>query len=160
MADGPAYVTAGTSATGSGRGVCGVGRCNPEAERSDSVLRLGQCDGSDRGIPVSEDLLLCSGVLWMDYWHGLCWGVAAVATSPVVLVGDVAVGVMLRTIAGVASPADFAAVVAADVISLADAGMVTAGVTDLADAGAAPLADAGMAYIYQSKITLNTGICF
>ena len=50
MADGTPYVTAGTSATGGG--VCGVGRCDPDAERSDSVLRLGLCDGSDRGIPA------------------------------------------------------------------------------------------------------------
>ena len=52
MADGLAYVTAGTNATGDSRGICGVGRCDPEAERSDSVLRLGQCDGGSRGIPA------------------------------------------------------------------------------------------------------------
>ena len=44
---------------------------------------------------------------------------------PVVLGGDVAVGVMLPTVAGAASPAVFAKVVAADAISLADAEMVT-----------------------------------
>ena len=52
MADGLAYVTAGTSATGGGRGVCAVGRCDPEMKRSNSVLCLGLCDGSDQGIPA------------------------------------------------------------------------------------------------------------
>ena len=42
---------------------------------------------------------------------------------------------MLPTIAGVASPTVFAEVVAADAISLADAGMDNIGVTDLVDAG-------------------------
>ena len=68
-------------------------------------------------------------------------GGATVATSPVVLVGDMAVGVMLPTVAGVASPAVFAEVVAADVISLADADVVTVGVADLADAGIPFLGD-------------------
>ena len=44
-------------------------------------------------------------------------------------------------IAGAASPADLADVVAVDVTSLADAGMVTIGVADLADAGMAFPAD-------------------
>ena len=57
------------------------------------------------------------------------------AMSLVVLVGDIAVRVMLPTVAGAASPAVFAEVVAADAISLADAEMVTVGVADLADAG-------------------------
>ena len=43
--------------------------------------------------------------------------------------------------AGMASPADFAGVVAADVTTLANAEMVTVGVTDLADAGMAFPAD-------------------
>ena len=37
---------------GGGRGVCGVGRCDPEVERLDYVLHLRLCDGSDRGIPA------------------------------------------------------------------------------------------------------------
>ena len=40
-------------------------------------------------------------------------------TSPVVLVGDVAVEVALSTVAGAACPAELAEVVDADVISLA-----------------------------------------
>ena len=80
------------------------------------------------------------------------------ATSPVVLVGDVAVGVMLPTVAGLASRADFSEVVAADAISLADAGRVTAGVTDLADAGAAPLADAGMAFPTDPAGVVTVGV--
>ena len=47
------------------------------------------------------------------------------ATSPVVLVGNIAVGVMLLTVAGAVSPADFTEVVATDAIPLADAEMVT-----------------------------------
>ena len=74
--------------------------------------------------------------------------------SPAVLAGDVAVRVALPAVAGAASQADLAQVVAIDVTSLADAGMVTVGVaslanagmvtvgvTDLADAGSASLAD-------------------
>ena len=72
--------------------------------------------------------------------------VAVVVMSPVVLAGDVTVRVALPAVAGAASPADFAKVVAVDVASLAAAGMVIVGVTDLADARAASLADAGMAF--------------
>ena len=49
MADGPAYVTAGTDATRHSRGICGVGRCDPKAERWDSALRL-----SDSVMVVAE----------------------------------------------------------------------------------------------------------
>ena len=94
----------------------------------------------------------------MDARTLLGGGVAAVATSPVVLVGDVAVGVMLPTVAGVASRADFSEVVAADAISLADAGRVTVGVTDLADAGAAPQADAGMAFPTDPAGVVTIGV--
>ena len=48
MADGPAYVTVGTSATGGGRGVFCVGRCDPEVERG--------------GLPRRESLLNDSGI--------------------------------------------------------------------------------------------------
>ena len=72
--------------------------------------------------------------------------VAVVVTSLAVLAGDVAVRVALPAVAGAASPADLAKVVALDVTCLAAAGMVTIGVTDLADAKAASLADAGMAF--------------
>ena len=89
--------------------------------------------------------LICSRVVLLDA-RTLLGGGAAVVTSPVVLVGDVAVGMVLPTVAGAASPADPAGVVTVDVASLADAGMVTIGVTDLADAGAASLADAGKAF--------------
>ena len=56
------------------------------------------------------------------------------------------------TDAGIAFPADFAGVVAADVAILAAAGVVTVGVVSLADAGAgtvgvSDLADAGMALL-------------
>ena len=75
-------------------------------------------------------------VLWMNSRTLLGGGGGAtVATSPVVLVGDIAVGVMLPTIARAVSPAVFAEVVAADAISVADADVVTVGVADLADAG-------------------------
>ena len=47
MAGGSAYVTAGTRAIGDGRGDCSVGRCDPEAEGSDPVHRLGQCNGGN-----------------------------------------------------------------------------------------------------------------
>ena len=40
-AGGLTYLTAGTRATGGGRGVCDVSRCNPEAEGSDPVHRFG-----------------------------------------------------------------------------------------------------------------------
>ena len=56
---------------------------------------------------------------------------AVVVVPPAVL----AVGVMSPVVAGAASPADLAEVVAVDVTYLADAGMVTVGVADLADAG-------------------------
>ena len=97
--------------------------------------------------------------------------VAIVVTSPTVLAGDVAVGVALLAIAGVASPADLAEVVAVDVISLADVGMVTVGVadladaemvtvgvTDLADTGAAPIADAGMAFPANPAGVVTIGV--
>ena len=82
----------------------------------------------------------------MDECAAFAGGVAAVATSPVVFVGDVAVEVMLPTVAGAAPLADFAEVVAADATSLTDAGMVTVGVTELADAGAPSLADTGILF--------------
>ena len=50
MADGPAYVTAGTNVTGDSRGICVIGQCDPEEERLDFALRLGHCDGGSRGI--------------------------------------------------------------------------------------------------------------
>ena len=84
-------------------------------------------------------------------------GVATVATSPVVLVGDIAVGVILPAVTG-ASPADLAEVVAADAISLADAEMVTVGVTDLADAEAVSLADAGMAFPADPAGVVTIGV--
>ena len=56
--------------------------------------------------------------------------VAVVVTSTAVLAGDVALGMALPAVAGAASPADLAEVVAVDVTSLADAGMVTVGVAD------------------------------
>ena len=55
--------------------------------------------------------------------------------------GKVTVGVAGLAEAGMAFPADFAGVVAADVTALADAGMVTVGVTGLAEAGMAFPAD-------------------
>ena len=54
-----------------------------------------------------------------------------------VLAGEVAIRVTSPAVAGAASPADLAEVVAVDITSLADAGMVTVGVADLADAGMA-----------------------
>ena len=62
---------------------------------------------------------------------------AAAATSPVVCAEDITGGVMLSTVAGAASLADFAEVVAADATSLADAAMVTmkVAISSLADAG-------------------------
>ena len=88
--------------------------------------------------------------------------VAVVVTSPVVLACDVAVRVTLPAVAGAASPADLAEVVA----SLADDGMVTVGVADLAAAemafsadpagvvivGVASLADAGMVTVGVSDL--------
>ena len=79
-------------------------------------------------------------------------------TPPVVLADEVAIRVTSLAVAGAASPADPAGVVAADVTTLDDAGMVTVSVADLADAGlafpadfagvvtvgVAPLADAGV----------------
>ena len=104
----------------------------------------------------------------MDECTDFAGGVAAVATSPVVFVGDVAVEVMLPTVAGAAAEID-----AADAISLADAGMVTVGVTDLADAGilfpadptgvvtigVAPLADAEMVTVTVTDLA-DAGILF
>ena len=71
-------------------------------------------------------------------------GVAAAATSPVVCAQDITEGVMLSTVAGAASLADFAEVVAADATSLVDAAMVTIKVAISAVAGVASLANAGI----------------
>ena len=61
----------------------------------------------------------------MDGCVDIAGEVAVVVTSPAVLAGDVAMTVTLTAVAGAASPADLADVVAVDVASLADAGMVT-----------------------------------
>ena len=52
-----------------------------------------------------------------------------------VFADEVAASVTSLAVAGAASPADLARVVAVDVSTLADAGMVTVGVADLANAG-------------------------
>ena len=49
----------------------------------------------------------------------------------------IAAGVTSLAVAGAASPADLAGVVAVDIATLADARMVTVGVADLAYAGSA-----------------------
>ena len=80
---------------------------------------------SGSGLPRREVLGMNARTL-LGGWGG-GGGVAAVATSPVVLVGDITVGVMLLTVAGAAFTAVFVNVVAADAISLADAEVVTVG---------------------------------
>ena len=120
---------------------------------------------SGSGLPLSEGSVV-------DECGDIAGGVAAVVMSLVVLVGDIAVGMMLPTVAGAASPADFAEVVAADAISLANAEMVTVGVTDLADAGipfpadpagvvtggVADLADAGIPFPADSVGTVTISV--
>ena len=66
----------------------------------------------------------------MDECAYFAGGVAALAMSPVVIVGDVAVKVMLLTDAGILFLADPAGVVTIGVAPLADAQMVTVIVTD------------------------------
>ena len=73
----------------------------------------------------------------MDGCMNFAREVAVAVSSPAIF----AVTVALPAIAGAASPADLAEVVAVGVASLADAGMVTVGVADLADAGVAFPAD-------------------
>ena len=96
----------------------------------------------------------------MDECTDFAGRVAAVATSPVVFVGDVAVKVMLPTVAGAAALADFAQVVAADATHLADAGILflanPAGVLTI---GVAPLADAEMVTVTVADLA-DAGILF
>ena len=70
--------------------------------------------------------------------------VAIVVLSPAVLAGDVAVGVTSPAVAGAASPADLAEVVAVDVT--------------LADARAASLADAGMVFPADLAGVVTVGV--
>ena len=87
-------------------------------------------------------------------------GVAAVATSPVVLAEDNTDGVMLPTVAGAAPLADFAEVVAADATSLADAGILfPADPAGVVTVGVAPLADAGPVTMAVADLT-DAGILF
>ena len=91
---------------------------------SDSVMMVAEGFQPDDWTHSGSGLPRRDGRV-MDECTDLVGEVAAVATSPVVFVGDVAAEVMLLTVAGAAPLADFAEVVAADATSLANAGMVT-----------------------------------
>ena len=77
---------------------------------------------------------------------------------PAVLAGDVTVGVTSPAVAGAASPANQAEVVAVDVTPSAVAGVVTVGVMTFADARAASLADAGMAFPADPAGVVTVGV--
>ena len=83
---------------------------------------------------------------------------ATAATPLVVFAEDITEGVMMPTVAGAASLADFAEVVAADATSLADAAMVTMEVAILADAGAASLDDAGILFPADPTGVVTIGV--
>ena len=116
---------------------------------SDSVMMMAEEFQPDDGSRTESGFLQEAGGV-LHVCTDFCWGgggvVAAAATSPVLFAEDITEGVMLQTVAGAASLADFAEVVAADATSLADAAMVTMEVAVSADAWAASLADAGILF--------------
>ena len=77
---------------------------------------------------------------------------------PAVFADKVAVGVTSSAVAGAASPADPAGVVAADVTTLADAGMVTVCVAELANAGMAFPVDFALVVTVGVAPLANAGV--
>ena len=93
---------------------------------SDSVKLVAKGFQPDDWTHPGSGLPRRDGIV-MDECTDFAGGAAAMATSPAVFVGDVAVAVMLPTVAGVAPLAEFAEVVAADATFLADAGILFPG---------------------------------
>ena len=129
---------------------------------SDSVMVVAEGfqpdDGTHDDVTCSESGLLrdAGGVLHVctDFVGGGRCG-----DNPGLFIAeDVNIRVMLPTVAGAASLANFAEVVAADITSLADAAMVTMEVAVSADAGGASLADASILFPAHPAGVVTKGV--
>ena len=118
-----------------------VDRCRVHA---DSDVRQANKPGPDQTFPT-------------NMVSGLDRGMDDLRVAAVVFAEDIT-GVMLSTVAEVASLADLAEIVAADATSLADAAMVTMKVPISANAGATSLADAGILFPADPAGVVTVGV--